>query len=77
MGIPHIMSANLDQPWWQPAGTPFDPNPQIPRSKQPQYGITGQQLDTQLQAWVKQHVHLNAYQAFAKMTKQDQVPNYE
>eukprot|EP00973_Karenia_brevis_P017105 2348053-Karenia_brevis.AAC.1 len=77
MGIPHVMSADLNQPWWQPAGTTFTPHAQLPQSQRPLFGITGHQVGSHVQEWVAQHVQMDAYQAFAKMTKQDQTPTYE
>eukprot|EP00973_Karenia_brevis_P090814 12404411-Karenia_brevis.AAC.1 len=71
------MSSDFDQPWWQPTSIPFSPPARLSQSEGQKIGITGHQIDIQVQGWVKQHVHLDAYKAFAIMSNQNLPPTYD
>eukprot|EP00973_Karenia_brevis_P040786 5645412-Karenia_brevis.AAC.1 len=77
-GIPHTMTSQFDQPWW-PFGDDGDESiiAQMAQKDKMEIGVTARTLPTQIQDWVKGYAHLDAYQAFASMTNQDQPVTYD
>eukprot|EP00973_Karenia_brevis_P096142 12430813-Karenia_brevis.AAC.1 len=72
------MSSQVQQPWWQPPDASHNTMyAQLPQSAKVQLGITGHQLPTQFNDWLKDDQYLDAYQAYAQMTGQHEPPSYD
>eukprot|EP00973_Karenia_brevis_P031835 4392719-Karenia_brevis.AAC.1 len=72
------MSSRFTQPWWQPPSTQHDfSTAQLSQSELARIGVTSHTIEPQLNDWLEQYHHVDAYNAFATITNQHTSPIHD